>query len=66
MSDTTRKRTRLVLNNNGYFASGTLVGGWVADRSKRNPGRTNAPAESVSRHSAPSSRLRTASKPSPD
>ena len=29
MSDTTRKRTRLVLNNNGYFASGMLVGGLI-------------------------------------
>ena len=29
MSDTTRKRTRIVLNNNGYFASGMLVGGLI-------------------------------------
>ena len=26
MSDTTRKRTTIRLNNNGYFASGMLVG----------------------------------------
>ena len=29
MSDTTRKRTTIRLNNNGYFASGTLVGGLI-------------------------------------
>ena len=29
MSDTTRKRTTIRLNNNGYFASGMLVGGLI-------------------------------------
>ena len=29
MSDTTRKRTTIRLNNNGYFAAGTLVGGLI-------------------------------------
>ena len=30
MSDTTRKRTTIRLNANGYFASGMLVGGLIA------------------------------------
>ena len=29
MSDTTLKRTTIRLNNNGYFASGMLVGGLI-------------------------------------